>query len=136
MREHSRWSSWTSIFAALGSVLFVAGVARGGIGRSSEAAATPVVVFADELGAGGHRISGDGLGPYVDDTDGSGDGVEAYLGGGGGGDIFLRLAGAPGRGLWLDFGDCLPDPSSCSPPFAAGVDLASSVAVAPTGRLQ
>jgi hypothetical protein len=106
---------------------------KGGGGGGAGGEITPVeITFVDEMGELGYRISGDGLGPYVHDADGSGDGVQAYLGGGGAyGDIFLRLGSAPGRGLWFDFSDCHPDTASCTPPFAMGVDLDSSLAVAP-----
>lgn len=102
-------------------------------GGSGGASTTPVqITFVDELGALGYRLSGDGLGAYVDDVNGTGDGVEAYLGGSGGGDIFLRLANAPSRGLWFDFGACYPDATSCTPPYPMGVDLVSSISVAPS----
>jgi len=105
----------------------------GGGGGGTSGGTTPArITFADDLGSLGSGISGDGLGAYVDDTSGGGDGVAAYLGGSGGGDIFLRLSKAPGRGLWFDFGGCYPDPTSCSAPFESGIDLVSSIAVAPS----
>lgn len=110
----------------------------GGGGDGGAGEDTPVkITFADGLGASGYRISGDGLGAYVHDGDGTGDGTQAYLGGGGAkGDIFLRLAHAPSRGLYLDFGGCYPDSESCSEPTHmgadfAGVDYVSSISVAP-----
>lgn len=104
----------------------------GGGGGGKGGDITPVqITFADELGQLGNRISGDGSGAYVHDPNGSG--VEAYLGTGGAeGDIFLRLAKASSRGIWFDFGQCYPDPTSCNPPFAAAVDFSSSIAVAPS----
>ncbi|MDX1643694.1 MAG: hypothetical protein R3244_04965 [Thermoanaerobaculia bacterium] len=107
------------------------GGGKGGGGGGGEI--TPIkITFGDEMGASGYRISGDGLGQYVHDADGSGDGVEAYLGAGGAeGDIFLRLANAPSRGIFFDFTDCHPEPGSCSPPFDMGVDFASGLAAAP-----
>jgi len=105
----------------------------GGGGGGTGGGTTPArITFSDDLGSLGSGISGDGLGAYVDDTSGGGDGVAAYLGGSGAGDIFLRLAKAPSRGLWFDFGGCYPDAASCSPPFETGIDLVSSIAVAPS----
>jgi hypothetical protein len=90
---------------------------------------TPAIVtFADQMGSLGHGVGADAFGAYVHGIDG----VEAYLGNGGAlGDIFLRLAEAPGRGLWFDFGNCHPNPASCTPPFDMGVDYLSAIAVAP-----
>jgi len=86
------------------------------------------ITFADEMGLDGNRISADGFGPYVHGVDG----VDAFIGSGGAeGDMFLWLAQAPSRGLWLDFGACYPNPTACTPPFPAGVDSVSSIAVAP-----
>lgn len=129
------------LFATTGTVLAAkggnggggGGGKGGGGGGGGGGGITPVqITFADEMGQLGYRISGDGLGAYVHDADGSGDGVQAYLGDGGArGDIFLRLANAPSRGVWFDFGDCHPDPASCNPPFAVGVDFVSALAVAP-----
>lgn len=86
------------------------------------------ITFADELGNDGNRISGDGLGAYVHGYDG----VDAFIGTGGAeGDIFLWLADAS-RGLWLDFGACYPNATACTVPFAAGINDAASISVAPS----
>jgi len=141
LRRSHRTISGLALCAALllcGPVLAKKGGNGGGTkggggngGGGGGGSTTPIqITFADEQGALGFRLSGDGLGAYVDDPDGSG--VEAYLGGSGGGDIFLRLANATSRGLWLDFEDCYPDGTSCTPPYAFGIDFVSSIAVAPS----
>ena len=105
------------------------GGGKGGGGGGGGDDITPAIVtFADQMGSLGHGVGADSFGAYVHGIDG----VEVYLGKGGAlGDIFLRLAQAPGRGLWFDFSDCHPDPASCTPPFDMGVDYVSAIAVAP-----
>lgn len=100
----------------------------GGHGNGNGGDITPAkITFADEFGTSGYRISGDGLGEYVHGADG----LEVYLGSGGAqGDIFFRLRNSS-RGIWLDFGACHPEESSCAPPYGAMVDLDSSISVAP-----
>lgn len=101
----------------------------GGGGGGGGDDVTPVVItFADQMGSLGHGVGADTFGAYEHGVDE----VEAYLGNGGAlGDIFLRLTQATSRGLWFDFRDCHPDPTSCTPPFDIGVNYASAIAVAP-----
>lgn len=100
----------------------------GGRGNGNGGGITPAkITFADELGLEGSRISGDNFGEYVHGEDR----LEVYLGSGGAqGDIFFRL-GNSSRGIWLDFGACHPDETSCTPPYEAMVDLYTSISVAP-----